>query len=229
MSIPLADQKLVQKAHNKLRSCSKCQGRDVTCTCYRAFFTETRKIFARIPVKYRNFSFDDMSEPALQKSVARLRKYAENIQKNFESGTGLLLYGNPGTGKTALGCIVLCHALAAGKKAYFTSVESYKQHSIEAPDIAEEIRTTDFLLIDDIGREYRGKSQFVEKSLDELIRVRTDNLRPTIITTNLEPTAVNESFRFESILKEHFFLIKFAHKDYRDKLQEKLKKVGEEG
>lgn len=223
------DEILLRELKAKVDKCPKCSGTNLACTCYQEYYHGLAKIRANIPVKYRDFTLSHIDHPESQKLVKRVTKYMENLQKHRKKGIGLYLYGNPGTAKTVLGCIVLMNALRRKYTCYFTNADHYLELSVtrkddaEAREIVKQLSNTDFLLIDDLGREYRDKGGFVESHLDELLRNRADNLLPTLITTNKkqDDLAQNNS-RLLSLFHEHFITIPFTTKDYRKKIGVKL-------
>jgi DNA replication protein DnaC len=181
-------------------------------------------ITAGIPIKYRNFTFGTFHSQNLTKSVNKLRKYVENIDKNKKSGTGLYLWGNSGSGKTSLGCIVIMEAIKKNYSCYFCVVDDYRKALFSDDfDTIDKIKNSQFLMIDDIGREFQDSKGFIGSYIDDLLRYRTDNLTPTIITSNKDGSLATDSFRFDSIIKEHFLILEFNVVDYRKKLQEELK------
>jgi len=223
------DQEYLNKLYQKIQKCPKCFGRNLTCSCYKGYFFELAKIEANIPTKFRNFTLANVTEPDSQKIVKKISKYLEKLRHYRKKGVGLYLFGNPGTCKTGLGCIVLMEALKLGYSGYVTTVVEYinllTKNFDEESGIVRKISDVDFLLIDDVGREYQDEKGFVSSRLEELIRYRADNLLPTIITSNKDELSLAENnFRFLSLLQEHFIPIRFATKDYRKVIREGLKR-----
>lgn len=60
--------------------------------------------------------------------------------------------------------------------------------------ISDRVQCVSFLVLDDVGREYRTSSGFVESRLGELLRDRMANRLVTSITTNLNPQEFRESY-----------------------------------
>jgi DNA replication protein DnaC len=219
-----SDAELLTKLRDGTNSCKSCGGRNTKCSCYKKYFATLAVINANIPIKYRHFTFDTFHSKNLTKSVNKLRKYVDNIDKNKKAGTGLYLWGNSGSGKTSLGCIVLMEAIKKNYSCYFCVVDDYRKALFsEDSDTLDKIRTSQFLMLDDIGREFQDSKGFIGSYIDDLLRFRTDNLTPTIITSNKDGALATDSFRFESIIKEHFLMLEFNVVDYRQKLQEDLK------
>ena len=223
------DLNLLRALAEGINKCKKCHGTDLSCTCRRKYNHELAKIKAHIPAKYRNYTLSDIKDPASQKIVQKIERYIVKLDVNKQRGSGLYLHGNPGTAKSTLGSVILMNALTRRYTGYFTTAKEFLELSVtkrddpEARTIVKYLTDVDFLLIDDLGREYRDQKGFVESQLDELIRYRTDNLLPTIITTN-KPKEVlaADNFRLMSILQEHFVVIPFVTKDYRPQIGAQL-------
>jgi len=224
------DELLLRDLKVKINKCPKCHGTNLACTCYQAYYHALAVIKANIPAKYRDFTLSDIDQPESQKSVKKVTQYMDRLQNNRKKGIGLYLYGNPGTAKTVLGCIVMMNSLRRKYTCYFTNADHYLELSVtkkdepEAREIVKYLSNVDFLMIDDLGREYRDKGGFVEAHLDELIRYRADNLLPTLITTNKPQTELAQNnYRLLSLFHEHFLTIPFTTKDYRPRIGAKLK------
>jgi len=217
------DRDTLLELKSKVDTCKLCHGTDLKCSCYKEYFLAYQVVSAGIPSKYRKFTLKDIDFPATQTLVKRIDSYIRNIDENMRKGMGLCLYGNSGTGKTVLCSIVLIEALRKGYTCYFTTVDQYRNALFNKDlELIAQVHNVHFLLLDDIGREHQDSKGFIDSTLDELIRIRTDNLLPTLITTNKGPENAVETFRFASIVKEHFISLAFTAPDYRKKIQEKL-------
>jgi len=126
-----------------------------------------------------------------------LKRYCSKIHRVRRRGIGLLFFGPNSGGKTYGATCILKHAVSAGYSAYCVMAADLTDivvnNKVFEEDVAEgiisvesRIRNCDFLLLEDVGKEYRAKSGFAENQLENLLRHRTRNLLPTIVTTNLE-------------------------------------------
>lgn len=196
--------------------------------CIQEYRLEIRKVQSRIPAKYRAFTMGHIKHPALELSKEYIEDYLENLATNKMAGVAPLLWGSSGTGKTMLGCIVLMEALKRNYSTYFTKVgecidlltSSWYDEEVKQ-EFHAQVLSTDFLMIDDMGDEFKNlasNSNLRESTLNRILRVRTDNLRPTILTTNLDPTKIKEGydFRIFSIIKEHAIIIPCNGYDWRE-------------
>ena len=128
--------------------------------------------------------------------------YAENLFNARKHGISLFLWGPNGSGKTLLGACVLKKAISLGFSAQMTSlggiIECYTDGwtNPERREVFNDrIKNVDFLLIDDVGKEYRTKkSDLIEVAFDNLIRYRSFRHKPFILTTNTDLTRLQSTY-----------------------------------
>lgn len=143
---------------------------------------------ANIPEDYWECNFSNFQGPerARELSVAYLKKLADMKEK----GIGVLYVGNYGIGKTTLAFIVMKYLVRARWDVYCTSlgeiVETIQRSwkNDDEYDLISKARRVTFLFIDDIGKEHRGQTGFVERVFDNLIRYRVQHRLPTFLTSN---------------------------------------------
>lgn len=144
--------------------------------------------------RYWDASLDAIETDADHERI--LRTYAERIGRVRRRGRGLLFYGPNSAGKTYGSVCLLKHAVSWGYSAYCIMAADLKDAVIRDEVFEEDfvrgrvtteqrIREVDFLLLEDVGKEYKAKSGFGENLMENLLRHRTRNMLPTIITTNL--------------------------------------------
>lgn len=107
-------------------------------------------------------------------------------------GISLYLHGDPGTGKTGIGVLILKEARAWGYTALFASVADlreavrHRDYSREST-ITDKARTVDFLLLDDLCEADINEKTFNMHEVRNLLISRWDKGLVTILTSTLIP------------------------------------------
>lgn len=122
------------------------------------------------------------------------RRYITELSVNASEGWGLYMYGSNGVGKTFACTSLLKEVVKAGYSAYCILADELKLAYIDGSrfdadsTIVRRVETVDFLLIEDLGKEYSGRgSGFAELCFENLLRKRSRECRPTFVTSNLSP------------------------------------------
>ena len=164
-----------------------------------------RGIASVIPPRYRGVSFDrppvsDMARRAETKqAVGRVRTFIDDLESNLESGQGLWLFGDTGTGKTTLAMLVSKLALAKGHSVAIYSLPKLLariRRTFEQADgdsyvaFFERLTSVDLLHIDDFGAEKR--SDWVLEQLYALVNERYEDQRSIMLTTDLTVDKLEE-------------------------------------
>lgn len=106
------------------------------------------------------------------------------LKTRYSHGGCLILAGIPGSGKTLASAYAI-QQLKTGLMVYAPNL----QKDFLNDEKTEKLKSTGFLVIDDLGIEY--KQEWLNSSLDSLIHHRHGNMLPTIFTTNLN----NDDFK----------------------------------
>jgi DNA replication protein DnaC len=193
------------------------------------------------PPKARGLTLDDLPDNTPGKTV---REWAERWHAYPQSGIptdgvddyrgdGLLLYGPPGTGKTTMAAIALQHVTALGWSGKFIRTQDYyalRLAAMREQDPSEQERLQSafdcylagwkgwrVMVLDDLGKEYSTASGFSENLIEDLIRSRYTDAVPTIVTTNLAPSEIEERYgaAMGSYIHEAFWSVQVKGKDFR--------------
>jgi hypothetical protein len=92
---------------------------DCDCRAARIAGARTKSLAGRIPRRYQGVSFDrppvsDIARTAPEQ-IRSVRRYVRAIETNVDTGKGLWIQGDVGTGKTTLAMLVSKAALDAGR------------------------------------------------------------------------------------------------------------------
>jgi DNA replication protein DnaC len=154
-----------------------------------------------IPAKYRGVSFERPPVTEIEPMVVRvIRSYVEDLDAHLDSGRGLWLMGDTGTGKTTLAMLVSKAALEAGHSVAIYSLPKLLARVRRTYDAEpgqdsylqffERLTSVDLLHIDDLGAEKR--SDWVLEQLYALVNERYEAQRSIVVTTNLDEAALEE-------------------------------------
>lgn len=161
--------------------------------------TEERLQRMNIGRRYWNAQMATFPE---SKAKELFRHYMTSLSEQYEQGWGLFIYGPNGVGKTYATCAMLKDIEQRGYSTYCILADELKAAYIDGSrfdadnSIIQRVQSVDFLLIEDLGKEYNGNgSGFAELCFENLIRKRCREMLPTFITTNLTRAAFQERYK----------------------------------
>lgn len=223
-------------------ACVKCGGGGYVgtdmCECFagilkREAYAELGMVSQAKNCTFENFStgyYPDESEGGLSprehmtKVFESCRRYADGFDPDSQS---LLMLGHTGLGKTHLSLAIAGAVTEKGFGVVYISVQklmdkleaqkfSYAEKAKEqyARDI-ENVLGCDLLVLDDLGAEF--STSFSSSALYNIVNTRLVESRPTIISTNLESSEIEEKYssRMWSRLIGGYTVMKFIGKDIR--------------
>ena len=182
-------------------------------------------------------SLDDFTND--DEALAHVKNYLRKFAEAKESGVGLYLWGNNGTGKTHLMCCAFKELISCKQTVrVFTIDEIVDQFTASwySPEHKRELnhmlRTVDFLGIDEFGKNV-GKDgeaiylpDMVKRIMESVIRFRVQMKRPIWFSSNTDPKFVREVFSEDiaSLLNEAVIDVCVRGEDYRKIVQRNNKK-----
>lgn len=172
------------------------------CRCRPAQIAKrrTRNLEARIPSRYRDISFDQLTGTdlvAFPEQIRVVRRFVARIDENVASGRGVWIEGDIGTGKTMLAMLISKAALDAAATVAIYSLPrllNLIREAIEREEgvvgFLDRLATVDLLHIDDVGAENR--TDWALEQLYSIVNTRYEERRSIVVTTNLKPHELAE-------------------------------------
>lgn len=215
-------------------SCKKCEDKGfvngIMCDCFKNLMKsiEYEKLCSKLPVgncRFDNFRLDYYPEGAGNSPHKRMesvlnfcKTYAEDFNRHSPN---LLLYGKTGLGKTHLSLAVAGKAVEAGFGVIYASAQNLfnklekEKFGRSDGNTEETILDCDLLIIDDLGAEFT--TQFTVSSLYNIVNSRELEGKPTIISTNLTPEQLTDTYgeRIASRILSNYTLLRFDGSDIR--------------
>jgi chromosomal replication initiation ATPase DnaA len=192
---------------------------------------------AGIPEIYSEYSFDSYAGEESSKEVEMLKKYVNEIDNITFKGINIFITGIKSAQKTTMMCVAGKELL---KKGYtvkfifardivnvFVKLSGFKQKELEDfESTLEELRTCDFLLIDDIfnvgtSSYWSGNKDIIIAEWNSLFRWRAEKNLRTILTSGK-----NIQYVEDDVNAEIGALFKRCYKEltFRDSLEKILMK-----
>jgi len=162
---------------------------------------------ARIPKLYRESSWDSFDMSSVKeivnadtrvKIIERLAALRSWRGDEGESSIAFIT-GRPGSGKTHLTVATLRRYIESGRKgALFVTVTEWLQDMKNgfsdgtSAGVMRMVKNANLLAFDDIGSEMA--TDWVRDSVYQVINYRLNDMKPTIVTSNLRPSEIAESY-----------------------------------
>lgn len=147
-----------------------------------------------IPTRFADRTLDGFkaATPEQERVLKICRAYAERFDDRLSNGGGLVMCGQPGTGKTHLACAIANHIAKHGRTSLFLSVMQAvrrvkdtwgrKDGESEAEALGKMLKP-DLLILDEVGVQFGSEAE--KLILFEIINGRYSEMLPTILISNL--------------------------------------------
>jgi DNA replication protein DnaC len=195
---------------------------------------------------YQDKSIGDVETPTevYEVAVRTVELYLKELDKSRHTGVGLTLLGPNGVGKTLLASVVLNEVIQRGYRieaielAVYVALhkDKFALHSlIKASDderivdeyvkLRQHLRyiqgvskhSADWVLFDDVGREYPSESGWSQAEFFDTVRSRWNRNLPTLVTSNLPMSELDQRYGegLSSLLMEATQVILVEGDDFR--------------
>lgn len=130
------------------------------------------------------FKKDNGSQPKL----SFCKEYAKNFEDKLKRGSGMILLGSCGTGKSFGAACILNAVLAQGYRALMISIEKIAEQAEEAGfdrkgEYFDDLMNIPLLIIDDLGTA--RETEYMMEITNRVISDRDKSMKPLIVTTNI--------------------------------------------
>lgn len=136
------------------------------------------------------YTFENADEYTDKDIIRKAKNYVKYFDEMRKDNTGLLLYGNVGSGKTYIACSI-ANAIIS-EYSYSVKMRNFAQilndlqkggFNLDRNEYIESITNPILLILDDFGIE--RNTEYALEQIYNVINARYLKERPTIITTNL--------------------------------------------
>lgn len=190
----------------------------------------------RLPARQRDTELDRIVKRCgggdeIHRPRQVVETYLDRLRTFYVEGYGLYLHGPNGSGKTAAASHVAKAYRAHGKSVCFAKAEELRVASMgEHPPVSEGrdlwawAKRVDVLVVDDLGKEHRGRTDYAATELEVLTKHRWEAQRPTIWTANLPPEGLDGDYRESTahIIEHSTKAVYVAGADHRAEEAERL-------
>lgn len=154
-----------------------------------------------IPPRFaqRNFENYRATSSSQKRALTIAKTYAEQFDERLRDGGGLVFHGKPGTGKTHLACAIANAIIPTGRSVLFQTVyaaircikDTFRKDSPSSEaQVIRGFMKPDLLILDEVGVQFGSDTE--KLILFEILNGRYEQVRPTILLSNLPETELVE-------------------------------------
>jgi len=180
----------------RIQGTYRYMGKQYDCECDAQIALRARYLVANIGEQYQRLDWNEWSGCERTKELVDL--YLNGWEQFFRQGMGIELFSSAlGTGKTFAATHIGKELIKQGQSVYFIPfVEMTAAFDRQDSEyIAERIRTSGFVILDEVIPPIsEAQRSFFSVQLEALIRHRTNNNLPTIMTTNMNQETLNRAY-----------------------------------
>lgn len=194
------------------------------CDCQMQKLLQKHYFAANIGREYHDIcAYKDFEGPDKDVVLPVIQEYLAKFDDNLHYGIGLSFSGPLGTGKTFAMTSVLKELIQDGRNVYFINFNQMIEiwgsswHDDKAKKtLQDKLKRAQVLGIDEVTSDKRNLTGFLASGFDAVIRHRTSNLLPTLITTNMSKNTERAEFsKVYSLLSARNIRIDFTGYDRR--------------
>lgn len=191
----------------------------------------TRDHYLHMQIPVRFWDAQILKVPESARSV--VNRYLEGVELMLHRGIGLLLWGGNGRGKTSSAVVIAKEIRRLGATVLFVTAEQLRQGKIDGEMFSsdstlwERAGDVDCLVLDELGKEYRSKSDHTERLFDRLFRIRAGARLVTLVTTNINLQELPQHYVPSMVLlfQEILHPVRVDGPDMRTEKREEIKKL----
>jgi DNA replication protein DnaC len=208
------------------------------CPCEDQYIAHRYFLRAGIPLNYQRMHWTDLHTEDKARDEA-IGDYVENAEGYLNAGTGMILTGEAGAGKTLISALLLKRLLGTvgtdGKSRTGRMVDTSRlvteymaTWSRDGASMAKyrlnrDVLNVDILVVDDLGRERQGGTHdqnarsAAQSSLEAIFRHRVQACLPTIVSTNKTSGDLHGSYgsHITNVLDECSVIVNFTGENGR--------------
>jgi DNA replication protein DnaC len=195
--------------------------KQLPCECRKRASYKMGLVAGNIPPEF--WKVEDLEWTYNLDNLERVYAYCADLPSARSEGRGFTMTGENGAGKTGMACVILSAALRAGYRAAYLTAHDYLTtipatwRDTELKEWLNELIQADFLVLDEMGKEFRAAEASKLAEVDSLLRARRGAMKPTIAVSNLSLKGFREVYgsSIDSILADRNKRLLYEPGDFR--------------